>query len=268
MSLTTIINSSPLPQLPTMHRRNFSLNSITNSIMPPSTTTPTANSQTTNYTKPLFDVESFAYISLIKALQNTPTISHTEMLMIKEDIITRLRAVTGSIKNSRLGEMRVIPKGNGQIPLVLPLAREILRKVVVPVNEGRESRWVLREEFQHLKGNTRDLSDSELLLQIRAVLSGTTSSTPLSRSEAAKVAEFVAHALPENFALSRRQILQLISFTSFLDGSGEEGKLRLGEMRRALEGLGQNEVVRLLKLGESDGASLELLRLRLGDVRR
>lgn len=78
----------------------------------------------------------------------------------------------------------------------------------------------------------------------------------------------MALALPEDFALSRRQILQVLALASGLDGSAQEGKFRLGELKAGLEFVGQDEVVRLLRAAEMDGRALEQLRLRIGDGRR
>jgi hypothetical protein len=259
MPFATIMNSHSLPQ----HRRNFSLNSITNSIMPPSSTAPNQPA----HAKPLFDIESFAFISIFKALQSQNTISHQDMLTIKHDIRTRLRITTGSNKNSKQGDMRVFPKRSATLPLVLPLTREIIRKVVVPVDTGRETRWALRPEFEDVQ--IHGLGDAELLIQIRAILSRSSiPSAPISRTEASRIAEFVALALPEDFALSRRQILQVLTLASGLDGSATEGKYRLQELKKGLEFVGQDEVVRLLRAAEGDGRALELLKVRIGDGRR
>jgi len=231
--------------------------------MPPSTALSATQAV---YAKPLFDIESFAFITIFKALQSTDTISHQDMLTIKHDIRTRIRVTTGSNTNSKRGDMRIISKNNATMPLVLPLTREIIRRVAVPVDGGREARWALHPKFEDM--DIYGLSEAEMLLQIRSILSGSSATTaPISRTEAAKVAEFVAHALPEDFALSRRQILQLLSLASFLDGSVDEGKFRLIEMNIGLEHIGQDEVVRLLKAGEMDGRAMEQLKLRIGDVK-
>lgn len=142
----------------------------------------------------------------------------------------------------------------------------MVRKVAVPVDEGREARWALRPEFEEVEIHGR--SDAEILIRIRSILSGGAApSAPISRSEAAKVAEFIAHALPDNFALSRRQILQLLTLASFLDGTASDDKFSLVELRNGLEILGQDEVVRLLRAANSDGRAMEQLKLRLGDVK-
>ena len=188
---------------------------------------------------------------------------------IKFEICSRIRVVTGSITNSTKQQRRKFPKDGNKylLPLVLSAEIGMIKKVAIPIDYTKKSRWSLRPEFQTLY--ITDLSDTEILLQIRSILSGgAASSSAISRFNASRMAEFVAHALPESFALRKKEISQLIGLTNFLDGTISEEKFGLVEMRVGLEIVGQDEVVRLLRAANSDPSAIEHLRMRLGDTRR
>lgn len=188
---------------------------------------------------------------------------------LKFDICSRIRVVTGSITNSTKQQARKFPKDGNKylLPLVISTEIGIIKKVATPIDYTKKSRWSLHPEFQTI--SITNLNDAEILLQIRSILSGgAVSSSAISRFNASRMAEFVAHALPESFALRKKEMLQLIGLTNFLDGTICEERFGLVEMRVGLEIVGQDEVVRLLRAANSDPRAMEHLRMRLGDVRR
>ncbi|QDS71041.1 hypothetical protein FKW77_008394 [Venturia effusa] len=274
MSGSSALSLSPaLSTLSATHRRNFSLNAIASRMAP----APKTASYTGAFAKPLFDIESYAFISIFRALQHTDMLSHEEMTIIKADIRAMIRALADDLT------MPSPPAGRKKwkwkedeplthsMPLALPIEREMTKKMATPVdNTARIPRgWILRPELEDLAANIiSDESDAEILLQIRRVLAGGAPSTStLSRANASKMAEFMAHAQPESFELRRGDVKRLVDLTNSLDASVDGGKLGLVEMKRCLEIVGQDEVKRLLRGADGDPRALQLLRMRLVDAK-
>ncbi|TLD38313.1 hypothetical protein E2P81_ATG00856 [Venturia nashicola] len=282
MSFTAIMSGSPalslsaspaLSTLSTTHRRNFSLNAIASRMAPaPKTTTYTGT-----FAKPLFDIESYALITIFRALQHTNMLSHEEMTTIKSDIRAKIRALSTNktTPSTRTGRKKwkwnEDEPTNVRMPLVLPTEREMTKKITIPINDAPKTPqgWILRPEFEDLASTIlSDETDTEILLQIRRVLSGAApSTTTLSRSHASRMAEFMAHAQPDSFELRRADVKMLVEMTRGLDARGDGAKFGLVEMKRCLEIVGQEEVKRLLRGAEGDRGLLGLLWMRLGDVR-
>lgn len=282
MSFTAIMSGSPAlslsasPVFSTLsipHRRNFSLNAITTRMAPaPKTTT-----YTDAFAKPLFDIESYAFISIFRALQHTDMISHEEMTIIKSDIRARIRALSedmmkpSTLTGRKKWKWKEDEPITVQMPLVLPTEREMTRKIAMAIDDTWKvpQGWILRPEFEDLALNIiSDESDAEVLLQIRRVMSGGAPNTStLSRANASKMAEFMAHAQPESFELRRGDVKKLVDLTNSLDASVDGEKLSLVEMKRCLEIVGQDEVKRLLRAADADPRALQQLRMRLTDAK-
>jgi len=245
MTFPTLITSHSLPILRTYTQ-----------LFPDTSTSTTLNSAI--YAKLLQDIENEAYLKIIKALQNCDTISYHDMVTIKHTIWTRLRLITAWNKTKKRNM-------TAQLPLVVGTTRDIVRKIAYMVDASKEPRWALHPKIKDL--DICGLSDDQILIEIRHVLSSNpTSVVPISKSEANKVADFVAQGLPENFALSRKQILQLIGVVGGADVDGR-GKFEMVEVKKGLEELGEGEVLRLLKGAETDGRAAEQIRLAIRDVR-
>lgn len=237
--------------------------------------------KTTTYTdafaKPLFDIESYAFISIFRALQHTDMISHEEMTIIKSDIRARIRALSedmtkpSTLTGRKKWKWKEDEPITVQMPLVLPTEREMTRKIAMAIDDTWKvpQGWILRPEFEDLALNIiSDESDAEVLLQIRRVMSGGAPNTStLSRANASKMAEFMAHAQPESFELRRGDVKKLVDLTNSLDASVDGGKLSLVEMKRCLEIVGQDEVKRLLRAADADPRALQQLRMRLTDAK-
>jgi hypothetical protein len=206
--------------------------------------------------KLILDIENEAFLKIIKALRDCATISYHDMVTIKHTIWSRIRLITAWNKT---GPRNV----TATLPLVIGTTRDIVRKLAYAVDASREPRWALHPKIEAI--DIRGLSDEQILIEVSHILCSSQVSTgPISRSEATKVADFVAQGLPENFALSRKQILQLIGLVGFAEGSD---KFEMVEVKRGLDQLGEGEVVRLLKVAETDGRAMEQLKLGIRDVR-
>ncbi|KAE9963594.1 hypothetical protein BLS_009137 [Venturia inaequalis] len=284
MSFTAIMSGSPalslsaspaLSTLSTTHRRNFSLNAIASRMAP----APKSSTYTGAFAKPLFDIESYAFITIFRALQHKDTITHEEMTTIKSDIRAKIRSLsTNKTKPSTLTGRKKWKWNEEEptttlMPLALPTEREMTKKIARPIDTTPKTplAWILRPELADLALTTTATdTDTELLLQIRRVVAGGAPrrcASSLSRSSAVRMAEFMAHAQPESFELRRADVKTLVGFTESLDASRDREGFGFGEMRRCLEVVGQEEVKRLLRGAEGDPGALVLLGMRLRDVR-